>query len=653
MEILGGIFVVLIFGYFYASVLEILEKLSVFPDRLFPVFQVAGIAAAAILVFWLFQKLLKKNRDLLEKHKSRICTIASLLAYAVIFVSFDGLRSNYTSYDYRWLNLSFLNQILLFLIALVIACSIPFLSTHSLLKKYRTRANYIAMSLLAVYISFACIGTSLFFTGQEVWSVSFKKIYIFLLFAFWVFPAEALVLFFLEKLSLKVSGGSFGEKPERKKRRRVFFGIFLLLCVIWGIWLIACNPANTHVDTYSMLKEVIEGDHFTDWHPVLNKVFMWLCYQVIPHISFMVVVQILCFSAVCSLFFTFLWEKGIKYRTIVIFSVIFGMLPSNGLMVTTLLSNTIYTISVLWLMYLLVRLLDQIEYYQKWRNVFALGFALFCVNFSRNEGFIVTVMTFLAVVWISVLKKKFRVISSIAVFILAALLFKGPVYQHFHVTQMTESATMTPFADMVMATVHFGGNLSEETKEELWKYGPETAWIAEYNDYAVNDCDLYWDFVKDKRVGSFAGEAILKNLDIAFRIRLTKSAFVWDVTEPVDAHTARCVRENISNQFGYERKDNIVTLLLTKLYYPVTIMIPPLDIFLYRSGIYIILTLLCMIYLCSRKKGLYCTMYLPMIGVGASQLAAACWQGYRHVWVIFIGFWFLLMYLITLKKREE
>lgn len=653
MEILGGIFLVLVFGYFYAAGLEILEKLSLFQDSLLTVLNMAGIVFGGILVFWLFKRLVKKHRNNIEKYKNQLYCIASLLAYAVLFVSYDGLKSNYTSYDYRWLNLSFFNQILLFLIALVTAYSIPLLSGHPLLKKYHTKTNYIVMSLLALYISFACIGTSLFFTGQEVWAVSFKKIYLFFLFAYWVFPMEFLVLFWIEKLSGAVLDGNKEKEADRKKRRRVFGSIFLILCVTGGIWLIACNPANTHVDTYSMLKEVIEGDNFTDWHPVLDKVFMWLCYQIIPHISFMAVMQILCFSAVCSLFLTFLWEKGIRYRSILIFTAVFGMLPSSGLMVTTLLSNTVYTTALLWLMYLLVRLLDDIKYYHKWRNVFALGLALFLVNYTRNEGFIVTVMVFVSIVWIAVRKREKRAIGSIAVFFLLALFLKGPVYQYFHVTEMTESATMTPFADMVMATVHFGGDLSEETKKELWAYGPETAWIAEYNDYAVNDCDLYWDFVKDKRVGSFAAEAIRKNLDIAFRIRLTKSAFVWDVTEPVGAHTARLVRENISNKFGYERRENIATLLLTRLYYPVTIMIPFLDVFLYRSGIYIILTLLCIIYLFNQKKGVYCSMYLPMIGVGASQLAAACWQGYRHVWVIFIGFWFLLLYLITLKKREE
>lgn len=580
----------------------------------------------------------------LKKYRN---SILHFVLYCILFIFYKGLKTNYNNYGYERLNLSFLNFVYLLTLEAAAFIFIPKLESEQILKKYWNKGCLFVFFIITAYAAFACVGSTLFLLGESAWNISVHKIGIFLIFMCWVVPYELLFLVLLYKVTAKLRRSKGAEEPNKALKIKVYCSLCLFMAGIWIGWLVACNPANAHVDTFAVWGEAVGDSPLTDWYPTMHTLLIRVLISIIPHLSTVVIFQIICFALVCAAFFTLFWEKGMKLSTCFLLAGFFAMLPSNGLMVTTLLSNTLYSISILWLVYLLVRIIETKKEKRLLYRLFLLGIAMLSVYFMRNEGFLIV---FLICIWLflsGVKKKKIVFLLPIALFLIVGISIKGPLYDRLGVVKNAKISSYTPVVDVVQAALYYDVEFSEETMEYLEQFASVEEWKNAYDPYYVdNGSKLYWDYVQSDRVFPNAVEAAEKGLGVALRTRLTKADLLWDVAEPVGCHTARCVKDIVENKYGFTRKENILTKLLVRLYYPATIMFCLSDILLYRSGIYIIAVMLLFLYLWREKRQKLFILYLPMLGVILSQIIAACWQGFRHIWIIFLIFWFLFGYVI-------
>jgi len=95
-----------------------------------------------------------------------------------------------------------------------------------------------------------------------------------------------------------------------------------------------------------------------------------------------------------------------------------------------------------------------------------------------------------------------------------------------------------------------------------------------------------------------------------------------------------------SYHIGFPRKNNFLTAFVGNLVIPASIAIAPLDVLLYRSGIYIILTLIFCVFLTTHKTFKMVALFLPMFGGIIALLLAMMWPDFRHIWFISVIFMF-------------
>ena len=153
----------------------------------------------------------------------------------------------------------------------------------------------------------------------------------------------------------------------------------------------------------------------------------------------------------------------------------------------------------------------------------------------------------------------------------------------------------------------------------------------DYDSYADNGLSGMND---DELMKAFI-DCIKMNPGIALRERLNKSDLVWNITEGTGSHNVREITFVADNDIGVVRHDNILTLMLVKVMYPITIMLCILDMLLYRSGIWIAVSLIFLLYWGTehRMKHHFLEL-LPAYGHAGILMLSLLWQCSRHVYCI-------------------
>lgn len=580
-----------------------------------------------------------------------------LLLFVGILLSSTQVKTNYTTYE-MGLNLKFWNAIIL------IGLEIVGLFCIATLKKkksdftvlFKNKLVYFGFIMLDITATFSICASSLFYgEAQDAWSCSFLDVIIFAIFSIWIVPFLLRGLLFI-----------FDTKSINKKRyvweqqlteKRFWVLVFIVSVTIWMLWLLACNPANTSPDTFTMLDEATGVTELTTWFSVAYILCMKVCYTIIPHISFMAVVQIIALAALNASFFSWFRKKWNANTGILIGSCLLViLLPANALMVTTVLSNTAYGICVLWGIYFLMRLIDDPSDSISVGAVIGFSCSLAGVFLFRNEGVVVAALFYVVIVVIALIYKNRKMMAVTLLSVLIICLFRGPIYNYYDVKSTTAGAAAGTSVDIILATVFFDGTLSDDLLKYLEDYESIEEWKNFYQEYAMDNTDARYRYLVDNEsIMKWGIETAIRNPGIAIRERLTHTSFVWEILEPEGGHHSRCIRKLLpeNNQYGYERKTNILTQLLPNGLYLATVMFCVADSICYRGAFSIILCLLMIIALCRKKDFMKIWVFLPLMGIVITQLLAQTWQGYRHIWPLTFGTIYVAIHMICCTKKIE
>ena len=600
-----------------------------------------------------------------------VIMLSHFLLYGILF----GLNYDYTNfYTIQKNGRLFLNPCFILGLSIMVASLIPKMRNTSLLNRYNTRGMKILIFLISLYAAFAAFGRFFFFE-RPITMISFFRYGIAVL---WILPMLYAALYGYEKALKKIE--TYVPKKQRSPKF-VWLAIFAVFVGIWGVYFIACNPASMSVDSIGMWEEAI-GNGKVGYlaFPSIVVIFVRILTRIIPSPAFVVWVQILVFAAVSTSFLLEFFKRGFPFMLLVIFTAIFAVLPSNGLMVITLWSNISYTLSLLFLTLMLVRVRSSVKKGEKLSlfHILETGIALALTFTTRSTGFIPAILSGVYLIGLAFSQKKgrLRVLASALLGCLLVVLIQGPLYQTMTIRGEMEEEELVYVVwlqalDGLNTVLYYDGDLPEGAEEYMLTQANREEWKDAFHEYDI-PYRRFYEFIpyetvtkaKEKEVVFYYMRAFMKEPALMIRNRLNNANLLWDITQASGAHNERVWMGVVENDMGIEHRDNALSTLFRQIALSIIPAISLLDILLYRSGIYIILSMLLAAAVCARKrsdclseqdqgkgKTSLLSAFLPMLGDVIALFLSLNFPAFRHVWFIPVLFSFLSIYfLLELKK---
>lgn len=638
---------VLLLGYFFAQALSLAGEVFPALTRYSTAIFAAGLLALAIAGV-----LAAKKWPKLNSHNPTALVVGHLLLYGAIFVSYNKFETHYASMGDAVLganfSMSFFNTAAIFALALASAFLIPRVLSAPFMQKYLRKGTLTALGCVSAYAAFAALGDSLFFQYE----FSAITLMVYLLGVLWMFPLTLEVLALFELLRARLTRAA---APEKHARRTVWLACFGAFAAVWLVYLIAFNPAQMSPDSMGMWAEATSGKPITyQQHPPF-VMFLWrLLTYIVPHPMFIALAQIVSFAALCASFMLEFYKRGIRLRALLIFAAVFALLPSSGLMITTLWSNIPYTISLLYLTYAIWRVCSPDK--GKIIPYINIALALALTWATRPTGFLPAILCAALLLFLS-LRKGFKpnLLAAAAAGCALIFLIEVPLYSAIVADDAEEaSSPWLTLMDGLQSVVYYGGDLPDETRAFMESYMPLAQWKENYSVYDVNVHSYPKELSEHSQEDGFLGEVfghyiatLQREPLLLIKNRLSNSNLVWGVAQPKGSYNERVMTGTSSGNIGFPHSDNPLTFVLKRILFPVSIAIAPLDILIYRGGVYIILSMLLCVFLASHKKLHMGILFFPMLGDIMALLIAMDWPVFRNIWFIPVIFAFIAPLLLS------
>ncbi len=550
-----------------------------------------------------------------------------VLLYGMIFAAYGMYQTKYTNYGFAGIDLKIWNQFLILILEVVAIPLCIFLQEKkAVMVSYLSGRKKWAFLLILLYAGFACVGNALFLCdANKPWTFSFENVILYLLFSAWLTPYIGGVLLWLE--TQKAYRNKSNALSQRWNERKLLLVASLEGLIILLLYFIACNPGNMYTDAIEALREVynVPVGEMSFAFPIAIKIFYKLVFVIFPYPVVVTLIQIVLAVLTEVAVIRVLYRKGVSPKRILIGTAVFNILPVNGIFIVTFTSNFYYTIACVFLFLLMTEVCETGDaFWKKGSNYLKLFFALVFLGLTRNEGMVVAALI-AGIVFLRIMilfwKKIWPVLPVMIVFV-AVLVVSGG-FRLLLTKSLSAYATVN--ADLVNAVAYYEGQLPEET------LFPDTI-REEYTLYEVGNLSAY---SYNNNYPDLVAEAIIKNPGIILRNRLNKSDCVWDVLENEGIHTAREIIGIYENDMGVTRQNNLLTVILIYMFYPITIAFCVTDVLFYRSGIYLILALILLLYW-RKNCGQRGWLLLPALSHAFVLFICLLWQCSRHTYPVII-----------------
>ncbi len=556
-------------------------------------------------------------------------TLLYLINAVVLFVSFNGFKTYYYDYGFNGISLSFIN--VFFVTTLTFAGAgylIKYDSANvSIINGYKEHIGVkIAYYLMWIFITFMCAGEYLFLSDlNKAWTFNTKTLSLFIMFMLWLKPFIDYILVALEKrqLSFKTKSGRLSIKENA-----IVWGLMILPL---GIYFLLAYPAIESVDSVGAWGEIKNQAGYTYGCPRFVKIVWQMLYSIWPSFAIVTIFQCVLWMLTVYMYLRLFAKRGMKKMVLYIIAFVTCAFTPFNLFVLMHSTNIYYVLAMLWAVYFFVRYFEGDVNKYLW--IIGMSCCLVLLPLTRNEGTIALAIIVAFSFLYAVLKRKLLPGIATVIAVVLSLIVKGPVFDAFGASSVSLSnnnGINILINDITIATVHFDGNLSNESRTLLNKYASDEEIDAMWRNFdydSVAPAKLSPFITNKSEVFPVAKDSIIHNIPIAIRERLNKSENVWNVTQYKDAVNAR------RSVNAKENESLIYRILFRVLYYP-TFMIPVLDILLYRSGIWLCFMLILSVYLIKNKRGEEMLIYAPAIAHAIVLVLSLLWLCARHTWCI-------------------
>ena len=453
--------------------------------------------------------------------------------------------------------------------------------------------------------------------------------------------------------------------------------LFSVMFALFMIWQRAFNPAATIMpDSFEHLNGWRFDRYFSHRAP-LYSFFLTLILNfapTMPEVQWIVFAKISAFSALLAAILMYFHNKGIRFKYIILFSVILPLLPSFGLHPLAILPDLANGLSILWLTYVLVRILDEVIINstagknQRISFYIQLCISMVLVFFMRQNSFPVFLVMSPALALLFITKKQWKFLASVAISVLLVIMIRFPGYSALNVRfiEPTFLQAVNPhfFAGIhdIQAAYYAGGNLSGRTLSLLRQHvenldDPEIVFVPDYVQFGTYGFDL-----RELTTGSF----ILMYLDTFVRnpgkmaasmMYRNRAYWVIDPKGHINSVNFTAISsmgawgEFNAASIGIVRQRNFLTVFMNEYMQFMNKSIPAT--FIWRFGFWSALMVISVMTLLLQKKYFWLLAYLPVFVYFITLLLTAVATDFRYgLPVLFVGM-FLPPLIILLTPSEE
>lgn len=507
------------------------------------------------------------------------------------------------------------------------------------MEKYRRPGAAAGILFAAMYASFALVGYPLILQAYTVTLTRYTLCYWLLLTVFMIFLVMA-ALWCFERI-----GRLIWEDREKVPCQGLwrFWALFGCAMASFPLWLIACFPANMPSDTISMW-EVIHGDRgYFPGHPYCYYKTMELLVNTLKDPSIIAWIQFAFFALVTAAFLHYLCKKGLSFCFALLWSVLFTLIPCNGIGQVTLVKDYPQATALLWLTCLLVQIIWDGEEAVTPKNLAGLAVALLMCALYRHNG----VIAFAAVIlYLWFLARKYtqrakRLVRAMLYGVLAVFFAVNAfVSAHYGSSQTSEFMNYL-ILENAASVAASGDRLSDRSMQMLERYGTWEEWAEAYRPYAHNaPSDLKVPLINGFMEGKTTADIIPLLVDsivhapfITVKTRLNKLNIMWGLKGPQERQLFAWLSV-YPNEYGVIRGQSALAGRLLELFDASSSASAAMLSLFFNPGLYLILLLIMGVKLCCDrvKRALWCL--LPLAGNLLSLCVSCNWQDFRYFYFI-------------------
>jgi hypothetical protein len=301
----------------------------------------------------------------------------------------------------------------------------------------------------------------------------------------------------------------------------------------------------------------------------------------------------------------------------------------------TLWKDIPFMISILWLTFLLVKLVIDNKKISA-AYCIELLLALVCTAFFRQNGILPAIVTIIFLIIYAVKKRSRALFAPVLLFMIAFLLINGPVYDYYKVIDRP-GLKYFALANDIVGIYYDSIEPSDEVVDlvnEITNNNPDS---YDYNPYytAYNETAL-----GDYSVGRFLSVYIKAFIDHPKTVMiefLRRNSVLWSIVRP-SREVAGCVNylrdyhpKTLSEySYGY-RNANRFTEWLSSYSTSLT-EDQVIFLFAWRTGIYTLILFVLLVLLIIKKKIVYLLPFAPILANLFALCISCGWTDYRYFW---------------------
>ena len=315
--------------------------------------------------------------------------------------------------------------------------------------------------------------------------------------------------------------------------------------VVWTVYLMAFWPGSMSPDSLYQWKETLTG-RFTDWHPAFHTMNIWLINHLWHSPAAVAFAQIFALGSIAGWGLACLGRLGAPRKMLWGVSLLFALSLVNGLMVITLWKDIAYSICVLALTLLVLKIVcSNGRWLTKRGTWLILSLTIFLVALYRHNGIVPAFGT--PLVLLLFYRRFWRQI--LGALLLALIIFwgiRGPLYDALSVDgekPLIEERLPASF-NAIMQDAPGGNNRTIEDMTQIlirdlkpgaqiWRIEPDYAYFKRI-EYANlwKDETKSWQYIIPNKLGIVPSSALpeVKDFILAFyeeSIRPPLYYFIW------------------------------------------------------------------------------------------------------------------------------
>lgn len=317
---------------------------------------------------------------------------------------------------------------------------------------------------------------------------------------------------------------------------RVFLAALVIALAVFGCTFAAAYPGGVNYDVSNQWRQAHSGE-FNNWHPLMHTLLIWLATQVYDSYPFVVLVQILAFSAAMA------WLTAVVHRCgtpgwLALGAHALAVLSSpvrNTLMYAG--KDSAMTIGILLLTAWTIRILyTQGQWLRRPLHVIALGLTLALTTLLRHNAMLWT-YTLIACLFLCLRVRKQAALGA-AVMAVILLLIQGPLFGALDVvypSNFVDESMGVPMTILGDVKQKEPEKLDAETNAFLETLATDEEWQTTYRLHNYNSIKFTFDreYVARRSVGDVLGMAAWTAVAAprtAFEAVNGLTDLVWDIT---------------------------------------------------------------------------------------------------------------------------